>query len=149
MENPVMIIGANFLGRSAKEIFEMNGNVVYGFLDDNKNLHNSEIDNVTVLGRTDDDGFLKLIGKKCEAFVAADDNKLRKSIVKMLQEVRHVQPVNAVHASAIVATSASIGHGNFVDMNAMVGAGAEVANHCIVHANVIIGAEVKIGNYVQ
>lgn len=149
MENPVLIIGASFLGRSAKEIFETNGNVVYGFLDDNKSLHNSEIDNVTVLGRTDDDGFLKLIGKKCEAFVAADDNKLRKNLVKMLQETRHIQPVNAIHPSAIIASSASIGHGNFVDMNAVVGAGAEVSNHCIIHANTIIGAEVKIGDYVQ
>jgi sugar O-acyltransferase (sialic acid O-acetyltransferase NeuD family) len=149
MENPVMIIGANFLGRSAKEIFEKNGNVVYGFLDDNKNLHNTEIDNVTVLGKTDDDGFLKIIGKKCEVFVAADDNKLRKNLVKMLQEERHIQPVNAVHSSVIIASSASIGHGNFVDMNAVVGAGAEVANHCIIQANVTIGAEVKIGDYVQ
>jgi len=149
MENPVIIIGANFLGRAAKEIFEGNGNVVYGFLDDNKTLHNSEIDNVTVLGRTDDDGFLKLIGKKCEAFVAADDNKLRKNTVKMLQEVRHVQPVNAVHGSSIIASSVGIGHGNFVDMNAMIGAGAEIGNHCIIHQNVVIGAEAKIADFVQ
>ena len=85
MENPVIILGANVIGRQAKEIFEGNGNVVYCFLDDNKSIHNTEIDNVTVMGATDDDGFLKLIGKKCEAFVAADDNKVRKSLVKMLQ----------------------------------------------------------------
>ena len=91
MNNPVVIFGANYLGRSAKEIFEKNGNTVYCFLDDNKSLHGSEIDNVTVLGSTEDDGFLKLIGKKCEAFVAIDDNKVRKNLVKMIQEVRHVQ----------------------------------------------------------
>ena len=64
MDNPVMIFGAGFLGRAAKEIFEGNGNVVYGFLDDSKNLHSTEIDNAPVLGSTDDDGYLKLIGKK-------------------------------------------------------------------------------------
>ena len=149
MDNPVLILGANFLGRAAKEIFEGNGNVVYGFLDDNKTLHKNEIDTVTVLGSTDDDGFLKLIGKKCEAFVAADDNKLRKSLVKMLQEERHVQPVNAIHGSSILATSASIGHGNFIDVNAVIGAGAEVGSHCIIHANVVVGTEAKIGDYVQ
>ena len=99
MENPVIIIGANTIGRSAKEIFEGNGNLVYCFLDDNKKIHNTEIDTITVLGSTDDDGFLKLIGKKCEAFVATDDNKVRKATVKMIQEVRHVQPVNCVHNS--------------------------------------------------
>ena len=63
MENPVIIFGANYLGRQAKDILENNGNDIYGFLDDNKKLHNAVIDEITVLGSTDDDGFLKLIGK--------------------------------------------------------------------------------------
>jgi len=149
MENPVMIFGANAIGREVKEIFESNNNVVYGFLDDNKALHGKEIDTVTVLGSTDDDGFLKLIGKKCEAFIAADDNKLRKGLVKMLQEVRHVQPVNAFHKSALIPESVFVGHGNLVDMGVLMGAGAKVGNHCLVHAGVIIGAEASIGDFVQ
>ncbi len=149
MENPVIIFGANYLGRAAKEIFDRNGNVVYGFLDDNKSLHSTEIDNVVVLGSTDDDGFLKLIGKKCEAFVAVDDNKLRKNLVKMLHEVRKMQPVNAIHPEASLASSVSMGHGNFVDGGAQAGAGAEIGNHCLIHANVVIGSETKIGDFVQ
>jgi sugar O-acyltransferase (sialic acid O-acetyltransferase NeuD family) len=149
MDNPVIIFGANFLGRSAKEIFEVNDNVVYGFLDDNKSLHNTEIDDVQVLGSTDDDGFLKLIGKKCDPFVAVDDNKLRKTLVTMIQEVRKVQPVNAVHSNAIIAKTSSIGHGNFIDVGATIGAGATIANHCIINANVVIGAEAKISDFAQ
>lgn len=149
MENPVIIFGANYLGRAAKEIFERNGNIVYGFLDDNKALHNAELDNITVLGRTDDDGFLKLIGKKCEAFVAVDDNKLRKGLVKMLHEVRKMQPVNAIHPAAQLAASASIGHGNFIDAGAQLGAGAEVGNHCLIQANAVVGAETRVGDFVQ
>jgi sugar O-acyltransferase (sialic acid O-acetyltransferase NeuD family) len=149
MENPVIIFGANYLGRAAKEIFDRNGNVVYGFLDDNKTLHSTEIDNVTVLGSTDDDGFLKLIGKKCEAFIAVDDNKLRKNLVRMLLEDRKVQPVNAIHPAAGLALSVSIGHGNFFDGGAQGGAGAVIGSHCLIHANVVIGAETKIGDFVQ
>ncbi|MBT1696342.1 NeuD/PglB/VioB family sugar acetyltransferase [Fulvivirgaceae bacterium PWU4] len=149
MDNPVIIFGASFLGRAAKEIFEGNGNVVYGFLDDNKNLHATEIDNVTVLGATDDDGYLKLIGKKCEAFVAVDDNKVRKNLVKMIQEVRHVQPVNAIHKNALLASSATMGHGNFIDVGVKAGAGVEIGNHCLVHANVVLGAEVRVADFVQ
>jgi sugar O-acyltransferase (sialic acid O-acetyltransferase NeuD family) len=149
MDNPVIILGANFLGRTAKEVFEGNGNVVYGFLDDSKKLHGTEIDNATVLGSTDDDGFLKLIGQKCEAFVAVDDNKLRKNLVKMLQEIRHVQPVNAVHNNAILSESSSIGHGNFVDFGVKAGAGSTIGNHCIINANAVIGAEVVLGDFVQ
>ncbi len=147
MENPVIIFGANHLGRQSKEIFESNGNVVYGFLDDNKKLQGTVIDNITVLGGTDDDGFLKLIGKKCEAFVSVDDNRLRKSIVSMLQEVRHVQPVNVIAKSSIIPNSVDIGHGNFIDQGIAFGAGATIGNHCIVHAGAIIGMEVKSGRF--
>lgn len=149
MENPVIIFGANYLGRAAKEIFDRNGNVVYGFLDDNKSLHNTEIDTVTVLGATDDDGYLKLIGKKCEAFVAVDDNKLRKNLVKMLLEARKMQPVNAIHPMASLALSTVIGHGNFLDAGSQTGAGAVIGNHCLIHANVVLGAEAQVGDYVQ
>jgi sugar O-acyltransferase (sialic acid O-acetyltransferase NeuD family) len=149
MENPVIIFGANYLGRQAKEILERNGNVVYCFLDDNKKLHQTTIDDITVLGSTDDDGFLKLIGKKCEAFVAVDENKLRKSLVTMLQEVRHVQPVNVLAQSTVVPVSVSIGHGNFIDQGVMFGVGSTLGNHCLIHAGVIIGMEVKLGDFVQ
>lgn len=149
MENPVLIFGANSLGRSAKDIFEKNGNVVYGFLDDNKKIHNTEIDTVTVLGAIDDDGFLKLIGKKCEAFVAIDDNKMRKSVVAILNEVRKVQPVNAIHNSVFIPESTDIGHGNFIDAGVIIGVGVTIRNHCLVNAGSIIGAEVKVGEFVQ
>jgi sugar O-acyltransferase (sialic acid O-acetyltransferase NeuD family) len=149
MDNPVIIFGANAIGREAKEIFEDNGNTVYCYLDDDKKLHNKEIDNITVMGSTDDDGFLKLVGKKCEAFVATDDNKLRKSLVKMLNEIRHIQPTNAVHKSAIIAKSAGIGHGNFIDQGVKIGAGATVGQHCLLHSGAIIGVETKIGDFVQ
>ena len=149
MENPVIIFGANYLGRIAKEIFETNEVVVYGFLDDNKKLHTTEIDEAVVLGSTDDDGFLKLIGKKCEAFVAVDDNKLRKSIVKMLQEIRHVQPVNATHKQAHLSPKGEIGHGNFFDIGFTSGTGSKIGSHCLLHAGCYVGAESTLGDYVQ
>lgn len=149
MDNPVLILGANYLGRAAKEIFEANGNAVYGFLDDDKKLHNLEIDHATVLGSTDDDGFLKFIPKKCEAFVAVDDNRLRKSLVKMLQEIRHTQPVNAVHPAASISPLAAIGHGNFIDTRVQIATGATVGNHTIIQAGAIIGVDVKIADFAQ
>ncbi len=149
MKNPVIIFGANSLGRSAKEIFEVNGNVVYGFLDDDKELHNKELDETFILGSTDDDGFLKLIGKKCEAFIAVDDNRLRKGLVKMLNEVRHVQPVNAIHKDTVISKHVELGHGNFVDQGAMIGVGTKISNHCVLQAGCIIGAGVLIADFVQ
>jgi sugar O-acyltransferase (sialic acid O-acetyltransferase NeuD family) len=149
MENPVMIFGANYLGRAAREIFDSNGVVVYGFLDDDKRLHNTEIDEVVVLGDTDNDGFLKLIGRKCEAFVAVDDNKLRKGLVKMLQEVRHIQPVNAVHSQSVISLMSTIGHGNFIDYGVYLAPGSTMQSHCILNARATIGVAASLGNFVQ
>jgi len=149
MENPVLIFGANYLGRIAKEIFESNEVVVYGFLDDNKKLHSTEIDDAVVLGSTDDDGFLKLIGKKCEAFVAGDDNKLRRSIVKMLQDVRHVQPVNATHKFAQFSPRTTIGYGNLFDTGFTSGPGVVIGSHGLYHAKSHVGAECTLGDFVQ
>ncbi|MGE0588012.1 MAG: acetyltransferase [Cyclobacteriaceae bacterium] len=149
MQNPIIIFGANAIGRMAKEIFEQNEVVVYGFLDDDKSLHNHEIDEVTVLGATDDDGFLKLIGKKCESFVASDDNRLRKSITKMLNERRHVQPVNAIHKKTLLASKGEMGHGNFIDTGVIVSVGAKLGHHNLINAGVSLGVTVQIGDYVQ
>jgi sugar O-acyltransferase (sialic acid O-acetyltransferase NeuD family) len=149
MENPVIIFGANALGRAAKDIFENNQVVVYGFLDDNKKLHKTEIDEVVVLGETDDDGFLKLIGKKCEAFIAVDDNKLRKSLVTMLKEDRHVQPVNAIHSKSFVSPKSEIGHGNFIDFGSYLAPASKIGSYCLIHANAAIGVECKLGDFVQ
>lgn len=149
MDNPVLIFGTDGLGRAALEIFESNGNVVYGFLDDNKNKHNTEIDNVQVLGKTSDDGFLKLIGKKCEAFIASDDNALRKSLANMLLKKRKVMPINAIHNSVVIASSAKIGHGNFFNGGVVIGAGTDIANHCIFHSKSVVDHDAKIGDFVQ
>ncbi len=149
MVNPVIIFGANYLGRIAKEIFESNDIVIYGFLDDDKKLHAKEIDDAVILGSTDDEGFLKLIGKKCEAFVAVDDNRLRKNIVEMLQQVRHIQPVNATHKQAQLSPKAEIGHGNFFDVGFTSGPGSTIGNHCLLHAKSHVGAESVVGDFVQ
>ena len=149
MENPVIIFGANYLGRIAKEIFESNEVVVYGFLDDNKKLHSTELDEGVVLGSIDDDGYLKLIGRKCEAFVAIDDNKLRKNIVTMLQEIRHVQPVNATHRLAHLSPNTEIGHGNFFDNGFTSGPGSRIGSHCLFHAKSHVGAESTVGDFAQ
>ncbi len=149
MENPVIIFGTGALGRVAREIFEGNEVVVYGYLDDNKKLHSTLLDEVTVLGAMDDDGFLKLIGKKCESFVALDDNKLRKNIVRMLHEVRHVQPVNATHKLASIPLSASIGHGNLFDIGFAAGPGCKIGSHNLFQAHSYVGAESIVGDFVQ
>ena len=144
-----MILGTGGIGRAALEIFESNKVVVFGFLDDDAKEQGKEIDTVSVLGRTDNEDFLKLIGKKCEAFVAADENSYRKSLVEMLHEERKVQPVNAVHNTVVMAKSAHIGHGNFINQMVKIGAGAEVGSHCLLHSGAVLDFNVRLSDFVQ
>jgi sugar O-acyltransferase (sialic acid O-acetyltransferase NeuD family) len=149
MEKPVIILGAKGIAHPALEIFNSNQVIVYGLLDEDQALYGTEINNVPVLGNTEDEGFLKLVGQKAEAFVAVDDVKYRKFLVDMLLEVRKVQPVNAIHQRAYISTDASLGHGNFINANVIVGTGSVVGSHCILHTGAIIDHRVKIGDFVQ
>lgn len=149
MENPVIIFGATGLGKVALEIFKSNNVLVYCFLDDNKELHGKEIEDISIMGSTDDDGYLKLIGKKTEAFVAVDENKYRKNLVEMLNERRHVMPVNAIHNKAYISETAQISHGTLINAGAVVNTGAKVGSHCIIHTNAIVDFDVTLGAFVQ
>ena len=133
-----MIFGAGGIGMAAYEIFRSHDLMIYGFLDDRDELHGNEIDEVIVFGNTDDDGYLKYVGQKCEAFVASDDNGERKSIVKMLKDRRKVMPINAIHKNASLSGSTDISHGNFIDDGSVLGAKSVIGNHNLIHAGVII-----------
>ncbi len=149
MENPVLIFGAGSLGVTALDLFQRNSVVVYGLLDDNKELHGKEFGEVSVLGETDDDGFLKLIGQKCEAFIAIGDGRVRKRLVKMLNERRKVQPINAIHDTAVVSLLATIGHGNLIAARTVINPYATVGQHCIIQSGAVIESQVTLGDYVH
>ncbi|NQZ78879.1 MAG: acetyltransferase [Ekhidna sp.] len=149
MEKPVIIFGSTGLAKAALEIFNSNNIVVYGFLDDDEKTHSTEINTVSVLGGTDDHGFTKLIGQKCEAFVATDDNVLRKEYVEYLIETRKVMPVNAVHQSAYISESFSIGHGNFINAGAILSNDSTMGSHNIINTSSVIEQDVEIGDFVQ
>lgn len=149
MEKPVIIFGAKGIAKAALEIFTSNNIVIYGFLDDDEKMHGTELNSVTVLGSTDDHGYTKLIGQKCEAFVATDDNALRKEYVDYLKDSRKVMPMNAVHSAATISDSFSIGHGNFVNAGAILGNDSKMGHHNLINSRAVIEQEVEIGDYVQ
>ena len=149
MENPVLIFGAGNLGLTVLDLFQRNNVVVYGLLDDEKTLHGKEFGDITVLGETDDDGFLKLVGQKCEAFIAIADGRVRKRLVKMLNERRKVQPVNAIHDTAVVSALATLGHGNLIAARVVVNPYAEVGHHCIIQSGAVVESRASVGDYVH
>ncbi len=149
MENPVIILGSGGLEWTALDIFKKNNVVVYGILTDNEKQFGTEMDDVPVLGNVDDDGFLKLIGKKCEAFVATDDTKLKRNLVQMLNDRRHVMPVNAIHPQVSIGIVSEMGHGNFIGDGVKIGANSKIGHHNIFNPGSIIEHNAVIGDFVQ
>ena len=148
MDQPVIIFGASGLGKLALEIFQSNGIVVYGLLDDDDALAGSVIGEVAVLGNTSDQGFLKLIGKKCQAFIAENDSSIRRKMVAVLNEQRKVMPMNAIHSTAYISTSSSMGHGNLISTGVVVNAHSHLGSHGIIHANATIDYGVSTKDFV-
>ncbi|MCS6823201.1 MAG: NeuD/PglB/VioB family sugar acetyltransferase [Cytophagaceae bacterium] len=147
--NPVIIFGATYLGRQALENFNSNQVTVYCFLDDNSELHNTCIDEVSVLGSMDDENFLNLLGGKCDAFIATDDYKLKNTLLRMLKEEYKVMPANCIHKDAVLASNAYIGHGNMINAKAVINAGAKISNHCIVASLALIDTEAIVEDFVH
>ncbi len=149
MNKPVIILGASDLGKAVLEIFKSNSVVVYGFLDDDKKLHGTEIEDSTVLGSTDNEDFLKIIGKDCDVFIASDDNSWKATMIKSFRKHQKSMPVNAIHGNASVAQSAIIHHGTLINHGVIIGANAEIGNHCMLHSGCIVDFNAKIGDFVQ
>ena len=149
MTNPVLILGAGRLGRLALDIFSGNDVLVYGFLDENKDLHNTEISEVLVLGDINDENYLGIIGNKTEVFVAVEHRAAKEKTVKQLLEQKKTMPVNAVHIRAVVSEEAEMGHGILVAAGAVINPVAKIGNHSVIHSGVVIDTAAHIGEYAE
>jgi sugar O-acyltransferase (sialic acid O-acetyltransferase NeuD family) len=147
--NPVIIFGAGSLGLLALDIFRANDIIVYAFLDDDPKTHGTELEEISILGATHDPAFLKLIGPTCDAFIATDDTALRRSLVKLLNSEREVQPINAIHPTAFVAPSAILGYGALIAAGAIVNSGATISNHAMLMARALADHTSTVGEYAQ
>lgn len=145
----MIILGAQKLGTAALDIFNSNSVIVYCFLEDNKEQQQEEVNNIAVMGGTEDSEFLKLIGKKCDVFVAVEDAAARKGLIKLLKEEYKAVPVNAIHRFSAVSEFAWLGHGNMVAAGAVINNNAKVGNHCLIHSNAVVDTKAELSDFVQ
>jgi sugar O-acyltransferase (sialic acid O-acetyltransferase NeuD family) len=149
MENPVIILGAQTVGTAALDAFTSNEVVVYCLLDDDAKLQNTDIHNIPVMGGTEDEEFLKLLGKKCEVFVATEDAVSRRALTNMLRQEYEQVPVNAIHKAASVSEHAWLGHGNLVSAGAVLASDCKVGNGCLIGARAVVDSKAEVGDFVQ
>ncbi len=149
MSNPVIIFGAGAFGKMTLDVFNSQGVLVYGFLDDDTALHNQEINGIPILGGTDSPKVLKQIGKKCDAFVASDNNIAKKKLSEQIMTLTKFSLANAIHSAAVLPAFWQCGMGNLIGAGCLIGADVKIGNFCILNAGAILESSASLSHYVQ
>jgi sugar O-acyltransferase (sialic acid O-acetyltransferase NeuD family) len=149
MQNPVIIVGAQILGLAALDAFSSNNVVVYCFLDDDARLQQTEVNDITVMGGTEEDEILKVLGKQCEVFVATEDAASRRSLTSFLKENYKAVPVNAIHRASYVSEHAWLGHGNLICAGAVLNPNSRLGDNCIIQSRALVDTGAELADFVQ
>ncbi len=147
--NPLIIFGSKETGQIALEICNSNDLLVFCLLDDDKKEYQKEYGSVSVLGGTDNEEYLKLIGKKCDAFIAIDNLKERRFLAEMLEEEKKVKPITILHKQVVLSESAKLGDGTLINAGSVVGTNAVIGDNCIIQNRVVVEAFAEIQDFVH
>ena len=161
MKEKCIIIGAGTYGQVYSEYLKESYDVI-GFIDDNFDFIDLEINNIRVLG--DFEYLIKKVSNNINVFVPLGDNIIRKSYISILTEHGFNLP-NFIHPSVIIPKSAKIGEcvyilgGTkimpFVEIMdyVMISMGVNIAHHtiiskgCFISEGANIGASIILGEY--
>lgn len=126
------LYGASGHGKVIKEILESQGIAVDAFIDDKSAISHSS--GIQVLHHPE--GLSPLI-------VTVGNNRNRKQIVERLSCVYGT----AIHPSAIISPSATIGEGTVIMPGVIINADAVIGKHCIINTGASIDHDCVIGDY--
>jgi sugar O-acyltransferase (sialic acid O-acetyltransferase NeuD family) len=135
----LLVIGGSQQGRQAIDVVEERGTEeVVGVLD-RALPAGSEVAGYPVLGR-DDELLARAEASDAEGFlVAVGDNFSRGRILTWaMASCPGLEPVSAVHPSAVIAHDAAVGPG------AIIMAGAIVSSDCVLGAGVVLGTKASV-----
>jgi sugar O-acyltransferase (sialic acid O-acetyltransferase NeuD family) len=140
----IVIIGAGGHGRVVLDILYASKHYhVRGFLDSNKNLHGQFVDGVSVLGDVAMLDGLRDAGV-AGAIVAIGENSTRKFYASVVAK-HGLQLINAIHPTASLARTVSIGSNVVIAAGAMVCVHATVSDSAILNTGCIVEHECEIG----
>lgn len=128
----VIIIGAGGQSKVVADLVRACGDTVVGFLDDNAA-------DSRILGKVADAKNYP----DCKFIIAVGDNTARKRLAESLDLPWHT----AVHPTAFVSPSASIGEGTVVMPLAVIHTDASVGRHCIVNSGAVVEHDNVLGDF--
>jgi sugar O-acyltransferase (sialic acid O-acetyltransferase NeuD family) len=140
----VVILGAGGHGRVVLDIIQQaKKHKPIGFLDNNKALHGRRVDGLPILGGLERLPELKERGI-AGGLVAIGDNGVRRAMAGQIEEAGF-QLVSAIHPSAQLAGSVTIGKGVVIAAGALVCAHCQIGDYAILNTGCIVDHESMIG----
>ncbi len=142
----VIIIGAGGHGRVVLDIIRAAGKYEpLGFIDSNSELWGKYVDGIEVLGDFSVVEKIAASDKKVGAVVAIGDCRIRRKFAEMILSL-DVELLNAIHPSANIANTASLGRNIVVAAGALVCAHCQIGNSVILNTGCIVDHESIIAN---
>jgi UDP-perosamine 4-acetyltransferase len=141
----IIIIGAGGHGKVVLDIVRLSrrDNPV-GFVDADESLTGTTVAGIKVLGDINLLGRLRRQGAG-GAIVAIGDNRIRRSYVEIVRQAG-LSLVNAIHPSAVIAPSATLGVNVVVAAGAIINPEAQIDDSAIINTGAIVDHECRVGN---
>ncbi|MGO4496781.1 acetyltransferase [Paenibacillus sp. 2RAB27] len=88
------------------------------------------------------------LGNELKWVVAIGNNERRKSIIAKLG-IPHEHFATLIHETAVISSSASLGHGTVIMANTVINADAHIGHHAIINTGAIVEHDCRIEDYVH
>jgi sugar O-acyltransferase (sialic acid O-acetyltransferase NeuD family) len=141
------IFGAGAHGRVVADIFASQGQYLNGFVDDTLQLRGQSVAGLPVVGTSADMLFSNEI-PRCEVIVAFGVAPVRLDVSTQLRKLGHVL-INAIHASAVISPTASLGGGISACAGSVVNPDAWIGDAVIINTHATIDHDCQIGHGCQ
>ena len=148
MSKGIIIIGSGAQAKYASEIFKLKRMSVIGLLALSGENNKESALNTPVLGNQDDFEHVYETNGRPLLLLATSSNRTKEKLVERLSEY-DPEYVNAIHPSAIIATSAVLGRGIIANANAVIQPYATIGDYVMIHAGVIIDHDCVIHDFVN
>lgn len=141
----VIVLGSGGHGRVVLDILLQNPRCqVVGFLDNNHAIQGRRVDGVVVYGPTSE---AKRWVSELDAtgvVIAIGDNGVRRGLAREM-ETQSLRLVNAIHPSASIASSVSIGRNVVIAAGVVVCAHSQIGNSAILNTGCIVDHQAMVG----
>ncbi|HEX5038514.1 MAG TPA: acetyltransferase [Candidatus Limnocylindria bacterium] len=144
-----VIVGAGGQARIVCDILGYDRNIeVVGFTDNEIRDPGERIFDRPILGRHEDMADIVAEHEIRAAVVAIGDNAVRAERFEALRRAG-LKLLNAIHPSAVISPTATLGEGNVVSPGAFVNTLARIGDNCIINTGAIVEHEVTVGSHVH